>query len=171
MADPPIEEPVVLALAPIEARAAAGPLHPGMAPARAIASPPPASQLPTSQLPAGPAPVPPAVNDVPAPVEADLELQEIQGVAAAEHVLASDPARALALVRESEARVAGGYLSEERRYIAVVALSALGRTAEAQAHAARFLHDYPGGPFTARVRAAAERQGETVAGAPARSPR
>jgi hypothetical protein len=105
-------------------------------------------------------------------VEPDFELQEIQSVGAAEHLLATDPARALAIVRESgesdAPRQTGGYLSEERRYIAVVALSALGRGPEAQAQAASFLRDYPDGPFTARVRSAVERIPESVAGAPAR---
>jgi RNA polymerase sigma-70 factor (ECF subfamily) len=167
MADPPMDEPVVLPpapAAPMEALAAAGPAHrmAGAAPVRAVATPPP-----------GPAPasVPPAPNDPGSPAELDSDLQEIQGVAAAEHVLASDPARALALVRASDGRLAGGYLSEERRYIAVVALAALGRGPEAEVQGARFLQDYPDGPFTARVRAAVERQPESVVGASARSGR
>jgi RNA polymerase sigma-70 factor (ECF subfamily) len=163
----PAPEPVVPAAAPIEALAVAAPSRPVN-----LATPPRAIGAPFA-APAPPS-TPPAAADLGAapPVEPDSELQEIQGVAAAEHVLATNPARALALVGESgesDRRQTGGYLSEERRYIAVVALSALGRGPEAQAQAARFLHDYPDGPFTARVRSAVERIPESVAGPPARS--
>jgi RNA polymerase sigma-70 factor (ECF subfamily) len=81
-------------------------------------------------------------------------MREIQEVAAAQRLLASDPGQALALVRSGEARPQG-YLREERRYIGIVALFKLGRVDEARAEAARFLTDYPDGPFTARVRATA----------------
>ena len=94
---------------------------------------------------------PPAVAD-PLPPDA---MREIQEVASAQRLLASDPAQALSLVRSGEARYSSGYLREERRYVGVVALFKLGRLDEARAEAARFVSDYPDGPFTARVRAAA----------------
>jgi RNA polymerase sigma-70 factor, ECF subfamily len=101
-----------------------------------------------------PAPVaagePPSVGDPPSPDDATREIQE---VASARQILARDPARALSLARSGEARFASGYLGEERRYIGVVALFKLGRLDEGRAEAARFLTDYPDGPFSARVRA------------------
>jgi RNA polymerase sigma-70 factor (ECF subfamily) len=82
------------------------------------------------------------------------ELAEVREVATAEQLLATAPARALTLVRSGEARFAHGYLREERRYIGVIALFKLGRLDEARAEAARFLNDYPDGPFSERVRGA-----------------
>jgi RNA polymerase sigma-70 factor (ECF subfamily) len=87
------------------------------------------------------------------PPHAD-DLQELQRVAAAERLLPTDPARALALVRSGEGQYPAGYLREERRYIGVVALFALGRADEANRDASRFLHDYPNGPFSRQVRSA-----------------
>jgi RNA polymerase sigma-70 factor (ECF subfamily) len=82
------------------------------------------------------------------------EIAEVREVATAEQLLATAPARALTLVRSGEARFAHGYLREERRYIGVIALFKLGRLDEARAEAARFLSDYPDGPFSERVRGA-----------------
>ena len=93
---------------------------------------------------------PPAAIDPSSP-DAMRELQE---VASAQQLLASDPARALSLVRSGEARFASGYLREERRYVGIIALFKLGRLDEARSEAARFVSDYPDGPFTARVRSA-----------------
>jgi hypothetical protein len=81
-------------------------------------------------------------------------MRELQEVASAQELLASDPARALSLARAGEVRYPSGYLREERRYVGVIALFKLGRLDEARAGAAHFVGDYPDGPFTARVRAA-----------------
>ena len=81
-------------------------------------------------------------------------MREIQELATARHLLESDPVRALAVARAGEAHFPTGYLREERRYVGVVALFKLGRVDEARSEAARFLADYPDGPFSARVRAA-----------------
>jgi RNA polymerase sigma-70 factor (ECF subfamily) len=112
-------------------------------PPRLAADPPPAGD-------------PPALTDAPAhadPPSPDA-IREIQEVAAAQKLLTSDPAQALALVRSGEAQFPSGYLREERRYVGVAALFKLGRVDEARAEASRFLSDYPDGPFSARVRAA-----------------
>jgi RNA polymerase sigma-70 factor (ECF subfamily) len=96
----------------------------------------------------------------PAPdASAENEVREIQDVSSAERLLATSPAEALAFVQASDARSTGGYLREERRYIAVLALVALGRVDEARAQAASFLQDYPDGPYAQRVRAALVRSG------------
>jgi hypothetical protein len=85
------------------------------------------------------------------------EIAEVQEVATAEQLLATAPARALYLVRSGDARFASGYLREERRYIGVIALFKLGRVDEARVEAARFLSDYPDGPYSERVRGAVMR--------------
>ena len=95
-----------------------------------------------------PSPPPPASEAT----RADT-LTEPQVVAAAEQALANDPAIALSLVRSAESRFPSGYLREESRYIDVMALSRLGRKAELHREAARFLEDYPDGPYSKQVRA------------------
>jgi hypothetical protein len=87
------------------------------------------------------------------------DAKEIQEVAAAERLLSTSPAQALALARAGEASYPSGYLREERRYIGVIALFKLGRLDEARATATRFLSDYPDGPFSGRVRAALTKAG------------
>jgi RNA polymerase sigma-70 factor (ECF subfamily) len=85
------------------------------------------------------------------------ELLELQEVAQAERLLATDPARALALVRAAEARFPAGYVREERDYVELMALVALGRLDEARPKVARFLRDHPDSAFTGRVREASRR--------------
>lgn len=82
------------------------------------------------------------------------DLLELQQVAQAERLLAPDPARALALVRDAEARFPRGYVREERGYVEVMALVALGSLDEARPKIARFLRDYPDSAFSRRVREA-----------------
>ena len=77
----------------------------------------------------------------------------MQEVAAADRLVGTDPARALAIVKPGGQRFGGGYLEEERRYITVAALFQLGRADEARPRAARFLADYPHSAYAARVRA------------------
>jgi hypothetical protein len=79
-------------------------------------------------------------------------------LAQAEQLLASDPEAALTLVRSGNARYKRGYLRQERRYIEVMALFALGRTGEAQAHALWFLNQYKASPYRATVERAVEQQ-------------
>ena len=102
---------------------------------------------PTTSDPASEPPSDPA-ND---------ELVELQEVAQAERLLATDPARALALVRAAEARFPAGYVREERAYVEIMALVALGNLDEARPRIARFLRDHPDSAFTARVREASRR--------------
>jgi RNA polymerase sigma-70 factor (ECF subfamily) len=82
------------------------------------------------------------------------EVHEIEDVASAERLLATSPAQALALVQSDDARFAGGYLREERRYIGVLALLKVGRIDDGQRQGASFLADYPDGPYAQRVRGA-----------------
>src|SRR5262249_23626640 len=88
-----------------------------------------------------------------ASTETRLEAQEI---ARAERLLGSNPAGALAIVREARARFTPSFLAEERDYIEVIALHDLGRSNQPEAAAARFLKAYPGGAFGRRIRKAME---------------
>ena len=90
----------------------------------------------------------------PAPDPNDPSLVEIRQVAQAERLLATDPARALAMTRQMRARFGAGYLGEERAYVEVMALHRLGRSQEMRKHAGRFLRAYPRGPYAHRVRRA-----------------
>jgi hypothetical protein len=77
--------------------------------------------------------------------------EEIRQLVRAEELLAPDPLRALQLVRDGNTRFRRGYLRQERRYLEIMALFALGRTGEAHAHAQWFLGDYPAGPYKDKV--------------------
>ena len=95
-----------------------------------------------------------AATDVaPAPAGPD-ELSELRDVAEAERALATNPARALAIVHADQARLPHGYLEEERRYVAIMALFKLGRVTQARPEADAFLRDYPDGAFGRRIREA-----------------
>jgi hypothetical protein len=68
-------------------------------------------------------------------------------------VLGTDPRAALSLVEDGNLLyAAGGTLREEREANAVTALVALGRRAEAQSRARRFLENYPKSPLSESVR-------------------
>jgi hypothetical protein len=99
-------------------------------------------------------PDPPRASSAPPGDDASLEFQQ---VAAAERLLATDPARALALVRATQARFPDGYVKEEREYVEIMALLATGRLDEAQAKIPRFLRAYPESAFNRRVREAHRR--------------
>ena len=66
-------------------------------------------------------------------------------------LLATDPAKALAAAGEGDRAYPRGILRQEREAIAIEALVLLRRGDEAQRRAARFLHDYPNGPFSDRM--------------------
>ncbi len=132
-------------------------------------APPAGSSAPTDRTKAAPvtnnatrvvrAPEP-APSDAPepapsnSPIEAPIEAKEI---ARAERLLASNPAGALSIVRDARARFKPSFLPEERDYVEVMALQALGRSADAKAAASRFLNVYPDGAFGNRMRQIAGR--------------
>ena len=64
-----------------------------------------------------------------------------------------DNAAALAAVQKHERTFSSGRLREEREFVAVKALTGLGRSAEAQARGKRFLESYPKSMFAPSVRA------------------
>ena len=68
---------------------------------------------------------------------------ETQLLQRAQQSLPRDPAAALAAAEEHRLRFQGGVLAQEREVIAISALGALGRKAEAQSRAARFVESYP----------------------------
>jgi hypothetical protein len=79
------------------------------------------------------------------------DAEEMRQLAEAERLLAPEPVRALRIAREGQVAFRSGYFAQERRYIEVMALFALGRHGEAHAHAAWFLRDFPDGPYRHRI--------------------
>lgn len=79
------------------------------------------------------------------------DVEEMRQLVEAERLLGAEPVRALRIVREGQVTFRGGYFAQERRYIEVMALFALGRRGEAHARATWFLSDYPSGPYRHRV--------------------
>lgn len=105
---------------------------------------------PVASEPSAPSTSKPSPDDT-APTASSTQI-EAQEIARAERLLSSNPAGAIALVRDARARFKPSFLPEERDYVEVMALHALGRTADANAAATRFLGAYPGGAFDDRVR-------------------
>jgi hypothetical protein len=93
----------------------------------------------------------PSRNVQSAEIVAPQENLELSQLVEAERALASDPVRALRLAREGELAFRNGYFPQERRYIEVMALFALGRLGEAHAQAAAFLRDYPNAAYRRKV--------------------
>jgi hypothetical protein len=81
-------------------------------------------------------------------------VEEMEELTRAESVLASAPAVALSRVRASIAAHPQGILVQERRYVEIMALIALGRIADARPLASTFLRSYPQGPYRRRVETA-----------------
>jgi hypothetical protein len=138
---------------PLAARPSATPAE-SAAPAAAAASVEPATRV-------APEPVPSSAEHRPRPEPAPQaqgpdDLVEMQQVAAAEQLLARSPERALALVRQGDARFARGYFQQERAYITIMALIRLGRVEEARTRAASFARRFPELPYGARIRSALE---------------
>lgn len=85
------------------------------------------------------------------PPRAARHPDELALVSRAQRALAADPARALALAERHRRLYPDGGLAQEREVIAIEALRALGRGAEAKARARRFGRRYPGSAHLPRV--------------------
>lgn len=91
----------------------------------------------------------PATDPVdPTPSLADEAVQ----INAARKALADDPAKTLALMQAAEQQFPNGAMIQERRGYAILALVALGRTAEAEQQADAYLERWPNGPLSRRVK-------------------
>jgi hypothetical protein len=99
----------------------------------------PEGTAPASARPARPAPRTPAGST------------EVELLRRAQALLATQPARALALTSEHQRRFRGGALAEEREALAIEALRRLGRTEEAQRRAVLFQRRYPHSVHARRV--------------------
>jgi hypothetical protein len=87
---------------------------------------------------------------------------EMRLVGQAERLLATAPGRALSIARGLETRFPQGYFREERAYVEVMALLALGRTDEGRLKAGQFLRVHPDGPYSRRVRGALSGRAEPM---------
>jgi hypothetical protein len=96
------------------------------------------------------APPTPASSN-PAPTATNGE--EFRLLRAARQRMPADPAGALALTEEHAKRFANGMLGQEREALAIECLRRLGRTAEADARAQRFVLRFPGSPYRSRMEA------------------
>jgi hypothetical protein len=97
----------------------------------------------------------PARAERPTPAPSSSLAEELELVSAAQTALDSgDGARALSLLRRHQRRFPAGALAEEREAGRVEALCALGRRAQAQHAAARFIERFPGSPRATRLRQA-----------------
>lgn len=136
-----------------ETSSVAAPADPTEAPSPRASTDERTRQAPETGSPAAEAPEPAPVPDDP-----DEQLRaEIGQLARIRARLESAPGEALALAREGERRFGNGMFGEERAALAVFALDRLGRHAEAEREARRFVAAHPVGPFTSRVRAVLDR--------------
>jgi hypothetical protein len=161
-AEPPAPSPVAqpLQARPLRARlqAPAAPAQPSsmQSSARTPRAPAPTAPADSSSVEAGGDPLRSALGTTTASTaqvnpQQPFDAIEMQQVARAEQLLASDPGAALALVRAGELRFRDGYFSQERRYLEVMSLVALGRRAEAKAQGWAFLRDYRTGPYSRKL--------------------
>ena len=89
------------------------------------------------------------------PVTPD-DILEMRELSAAETLLSSDPARALALAKRGDLRFPRGYFHMEREYVAIMALIKLGRIEQARSAATRFLRSHPDTSYAERIHRALE---------------
>lgn len=108
---------------------------------------------PESPAPQGPAPERPTAPDPHDP------LLEARALERAHRLLTPDPAAALTIVERLSRTLPEEYLSEERRYIEVMALYNVGRRVDADRAADRFLSRYSSSAFRERVGAARRASG------------
>jgi hypothetical protein len=115
-----------------------------------------ARSAPVRTATAGAATAQPAQRARPTPAAADPvdPLQEARALKRAHRLLETDPAEALAIVGELSRTLPEEYLSEERHYIEIMALYAVGRRADADRAADHFRSRYPSSAFRERVQAA-----------------
>ena len=83
----------------------------------------------------------------------DALAREMQATHAAKRALAKDPARALALAEAADAEFPRGSFAPDREGIAILALFALGRDAQATTRARSFLAAHPKGTYADSIRA------------------
>ena len=106
------------------------------------------------------------------PSQADLPASDVDGpgtpetetalLGRAHQALASDPARALSLTAQHQREYPSGVLRQESDLIAIEALEALGRHAEARASAASFRARYPSSAHLRRLDRLIGEDGEGV---------
>jgi len=118
------------------------------APPQALAAP-----APTAPAPASPVSVQPPEDSKPAAKPAPAaQLSEAELLEQARSALKSDPARALTRANEHRSRFPGGVLVQEREVIAIKALRALGRSAEADRRMEAFEKAFPGSAFQRKLK-------------------
>jgi hypothetical protein len=127
--------------------------RPVVQPERSAARPrkPASPAAPRSVAIAAPTPTAAGVGAAPVDLGAELDL-----LARARRVVASEPGRALQLTAEHAQRFHDGVLTQEREVLAIDALSRLGHRDLAAARARRFIERYPDSAHRVRLAAALE---------------
>ncbi|WP_437958328.1 hypothetical protein WME76_00865 [Sorangium sp. So ce119] len=141
--------------------------HAGPEAARAAAGEPSRATAPHDALPPGDSAATPRPKEAPIPSlrapdseaaalpppagAAEQAEAEVHLLQRAQDALAVDPGSALALTDEHARRFPAGALGQEREFIAIRALLALGRAAEARARAASLLERFPGSAYRGRL--------------------
>jgi hypothetical protein len=92
-----------------------------------------------------------------APEISESPNDEITIIRAARRALATEPERALSFVEQHRREFENGILAEEREVLAVEALAALGRRAEAERRASQFRARWSASPYRTRIDAALRR--------------
>ena len=135
------------AVSPVVSGLASAPLlvAPSSERAPSAASTPPAPAAPANDAPAPLTRAPSANKHSAAPtaIAHDAAATEALLLERARSALATNPAQSLALAQRHAAEFPHGLLTQEREVIAISALRRLGRTAEADARAARFDARFP----------------------------
>jgi hypothetical protein len=149
----PVAEPTLAELARQSvATAESAPSVPASRPAAVSASPAPRGGV--TGTPGLPPAAPAAPRNLVIEAERPGVVAEMQELSRAEALLGRDPAQALKLVQASMAEHPQGYLTEERRYVEVLALIGLRRVEEARLLGREFGRLYPQSPYRRRVEAA-----------------
>ncbi len=121
------------------------------APPPAPEAPPPAAAAARREAPRNTRPAVPAPEAI-AAVDNDDLVRESNLVDKSRAALAQDPEAALAALDRHQTDFPKGRLAEEREFIAIRALTRLGRADEARARAAAFVARYPSSSFAEPVR-------------------
>lgn len=126
-----------------------------------VMSAPPSPPPPVSVAPEPPAVPPPSPSQAPAPAQPSAPRAPVPVASsppesalladAQRALVGGEPARALALVDAHARAYPGGSLVQEREMLAIQALVAQGRRADAAARAAAFRRAYPGSTHLARL--------------------
>lgn len=101
----------------------------------------------------------PVRSPVEAPSRADMLREEMAHVAQMRSLVTSQPAKVVQMAGEGHKRFPKGLFYQEREALAIQALAAMGRRAEARTRGEQFLRAFPSSPMAERIRQASGSSG------------